>query len=69
MKYGIYLDTADNLERDGKNERVEKAGDGLEHRDVLGKRTVPDRRRMKVLMRTLRAKMRSSVIISDRDLA
>ena len=38
-----YLDTADNLERNGKNERVEKARDGLEHRDVLGKRAVPNK--------------------------
>lgn len=38
-----YLDTADNLERNGKNERVEKARDGLEHRDVLGERAVPNK--------------------------
>ena len=42
MKFGNHLDTTDNLDGDRKNERVEKAGDGLEHRDVLGKRTVPD---------------------------
>ena len=38
-----YLDAADNLERNGKNERVEKTGDGLEDGDVLGKRTVPNK--------------------------
>ena len=38
-----YLDAADNLERNGKNERVEKTGDGLKNRDVLGKRTVPNK--------------------------
>jgi hypothetical protein len=37
-----YLDTTDDLERNGKDERVQKGGDGLEDGDVLGKRAVPN---------------------------
>lgn len=38
-----YLDTTDDLERDGKDERVQKGRDGLEDGDVLGKRAVPNK--------------------------
>ena len=36
-----YLDTADDLHGDGQDERVQHAGNGLEHGDVLGERAVP----------------------------
>jgi hypothetical protein len=36
-----YLDTANDLHGDGQDERVQHAGNGLEHGDVLGERAVP----------------------------
>jgi len=36
-----YLDTANDLHGDGQNERVQHAGNGLEHGDVLGEGAVP----------------------------
>ena len=36
-----YLDTANDLHRDGQNERVQHAGNGLEHGDVLREGAVP----------------------------
>jgi len=36
-----YLDTANDLHGDGQDERVQHAGDRLEHGNVLGERTVP----------------------------
>jgi len=35
------LNAADNLEREGEDERIQKSVDGLEHTDVLHERAVP----------------------------
>ena len=35
------LDAADNLKREGEDERIQKSVDGLEHADVLHERAVP----------------------------
>ena len=43
MKYGIYLDTTHDLEGNRKDEGIKEVANRLEHRDVLGKRTVPDK--------------------------
>ena len=38
-----YLDTANDLHRDGQNERVQHAGNGLKHGDVLREGAIPDK--------------------------